>query len=123
MIYNYSPYNDYFNKYRMYNKNNYNNVYSEKDSLKNNHINSSNLYNYNFNKSSNNKETNNVICEKNTQKNINVHSKNDDDFLITIFGIKLAFDDLLILGLLYILYMENVEDISLYIVLILLLLN
>lgn len=43
--------------------------------------------------------------------------------LFEVFGLKLYFDDLLILGLLFILYSEGVDDINLYIALILLLLS
>lgn len=40
-----------------------------------------------------------------------------------IFGLKLHFDDLLILGLLFLLYEEDVKDNYLYIVLLMLLLS
>ena len=47
----------------------------------------------------------------------------DDSFYIDIFGIKLAQDDLLLIGLLFFLYQEEVDDTSLFIALILLLLS
>lgn len=96
MIYN-SPY--YNNKYNFYKKYNY----------------SKNIFNENL--ISENKEKNKI--ELKTKK----YDKNNNDGIINILGINLAFDDLLILGLLYFLYQENVKDIGLYIVLILLLLN
>lgn len=42
---------------------------------------------------------------------------------IDILGIKLKFDDILLILLLYFLYLENVKDTYLYFILILLLLN
>lgn len=45
----------------------------------------------------------------------------DDKPIFEIFGIKLYFDDLLILGLLFFLYSEGVEDQELFLALILLL--
>ena len=54
-------------------------------------------------------------------ENNNSHKNENNAF--EIFGISLEFDDLLILGLLFFLYMQDVDDYSLYIVLILLLLN
>jgi len=43
--------------------------------------------------------------------------------VIEILGKKFSFDDLLILGLLFLLYKEEVKDSSLYVVLVLLLLT
>lgn len=43
--------------------------------------------------------------------------------LFEIFGLKLYFDDILLLGLLFFLYSEEVDDMNLYIALILLLLS
>ena len=42
---------------------------------------------------------------------------------IELLGMKLSFDDLLILGILFVLYKEEVNDTSLYIVLVMLLLR
>lgn len=55
-------------------------------------------------------------------KNENNNSEDYDQFF-EIFGIKLYFDDLLILALLFFLYKEEVKDNYLYIVLFLLLFN
>lgn len=49
--------------------------------------------------------------------------KEDKNTVFEIFGISLEFDDLLILGLLFFLYIEEVDDYGLYIALILLLLS
>lgn len=124
MIYDYPYHRNYFNKYNTYYKNNYlnnnlNNYNNKKnDLIKNNYLN-------------NNKENiTNEYCQENTMDNLEENQKelqefrsSSDDTIINLFGIKLAFDDLIILGLLYLLYTEDVKDISLYIVLILLLLN
>ena len=50
----------------------------------------------------------------------NTHS-NDDQAIFEIFGIKLYLDDLIILGILFFLYQQNVKDEMLYIILFLLL--
>lgn len=47
----------------------------------------------------------------------------DDDFLFDLFGLKIYFDDILIIGLLFFLYNEGVKDEGLFIVLVLLLLS
>lgn len=48
---------------------------------------------------------------------------NDSPTSFNIFGINVSFDDLIILGLLFFLYIENVEDDGLFIVLFLILLS
>lgn len=57
------------------------------------------------------------------EENRNCNFKEDDDEVFEIFGIKLHFDDLLIIALLFFLYKEEVKDQYLYISLILLLLS
>lgn len=47
----------------------------------------------------------------------------ETEFGIQFLGIRLRFDDLLILGVLYLLYIEQVENQFLFIILILLLLS
>ena len=63
-------------------------------------------------------------------KSNNINSSNnmkdfqsDNDEYFEIFGLKLHFDDLLIIALLFFLYQEDVKDTYLYIALILLLLS
>ncbi len=51
------------------------------------------------------------------------NTKNDDSFLFDIFGIKLFFDDVLILSLLFFLYKEDVKDEGLFLALVLLLIS
>lgn len=52
-----------------------------------------------------------------------VDNNNKEDCLFNIFGIKLYFDDLLLICLIFFLYNEGVKDQSLFIILILLLLS
>lgn len=101
-----------------YHRNNfYNNFYNnKKNDNENNLKNIENNYNKNINKENLEKASENKINKNNDRSA-------DDEIVINILGIKLSFDDLLILGLLYILYSEGNKDISLYIVLILLLMS
>lgn len=64
----------------------------------------------------NSKKISNTINQK-----LNKQISTDDEVLFEIFGIKIYMDDLIIIGLLYFLYQENVKDEMLYIVLFLLL--
>lgn len=48
-------------------------------------------------------------------------SSNSEEAIFEIFGIKLYLDDLIILGILFFLYQQNVKDEMLYIILFLLL--
>ena len=47
----------------------------------------------------------------------------DDNFLFDLFGIKLYFDDVLILSLLFFLYKEEVKDEGLFLALVMLLIS
>lgn len=53
----------------------------------------------------------------------NLFQYNYNDFYFNLFGKKLEVDDLIIIGLLIILYKENVKDTYLFIILILLLIS
>ena len=55
-----------------------------------------------------------------TQKN---NSKNNDDYFFELFGLKLYFDDVLLICLIFFLYQEGVKDEELFISLVLLLLS
>ncbi len=74
----------------------------------------------NENFSSKNKNEINTTCidKEDSQKNNEV-----DTPLFELFGFKLYFDDILLLGLLFVLYSEGVDDTNLYIALVLLLLS
>ncbi len=104
-----SPYGYYFpNRYRyMPRPNNNYKDYSGNDNIKTN--------SYNDNKS-------NV---SNAQNDSNKETRNDrsEAPIFEIFGIKLFFDDILLVSLIFFLYNEGVKDQSLFIALILLLLS
>ncbi len=68
----------------------------------------------------NNENKSNVIIDSNKQKN---SSKNDDAYFFELFGLKLYFDDVLLICLIFFLYQEGVKDDELFISLILLLLS
>lgn len=62
--------------------------------------------------------------EKKTTENRNSKfSKKDDDVWLDLFGIKLYFDDVLILSLLFFLYKEEVKDEGLFLALVMLLIS
>ncbi len=67
--------------------------------------------------------TNSSEISNTTDSNSNRHSSSnsDEQAIFEIFGIKLFLDDLIILGLLFLLYQQNVKDEMLYIILLLLL--
>ena len=89
----------------------------------------SNAYKYNYDKMKSNINfenigSNSLKSHKTTCKNDN--SNDDFDFrkpIFEIFGIKLYFDDILLVSLIFFLYNEGVKDQSLFIALILLLLS
>lgn len=64
----------------------------------------------------------NSITDSQISSNTINHNKNHNiSPIFEIFGIKLYADDLIIIGLLFVLYQENVKDEILYIILFLLL--
>jgi hypothetical protein len=58
-----------------------------------------------------------------TSQNSNRHQKTQDPVWLDLFGIKLHFDDVLILSLLFFLYKEDVKDEGLFLALVLLLIT
>lgn len=66
---------------------------------------------------------NNVEIKPPTLTEATRQSPENDSPFLEIFGIQLDFDDFLILGLLFFLYVEGVEDQMLYMILIILLLT
>ena len=115
MMYNY-PYIGYpFNKnyYRYFNQspvaNHYNNLARNNTYLNQSTSISSEDHNYNNEDSSSNKRTND--------------NKKSNSEYIDILGIRLHFDDILLILLIYFLYSEGVKDFGLFITLILLLLS
>ena len=101
------PYYGYpYNYYKYYNH--YNNL--------NQQIAKSEIDNSEKKESITNSET---ISNTNNSK----RSSNSDQAIFEIMGIKLYLDDLIILGVLYFLYEQNVKDEMLYIILFLLLIS
>lgn len=100
--YNY-PYYRYYNKYNHNIKDATNNTQSQ-------------------NQEKNEEEKDSITNSKEISNTINSRSYSDSDQAIfEIFGIKLYLDDLIIIGLLFFLYQQNVNDETLYIILFLLL--
>ena len=64
----------------------------------------------------------NKYCSK-TDKRSNFLTQNDENVWFDLFGIKLYFDDVLILSLLFFLYKEEVKDEGLFLALVLLLIS
>lgn len=63
-------------------------------------------------------------CNDNSSDKKHTNEKNDEDEVwLELFGIKLYFDDILILSLLFFLYKENVKDEGLFLALVLLLIS
>ena len=106
----------YYRYYPQYT--NYNNTLSSEN-------NSSNI---NIPKEDTSSESQNTQSEKRSSRsspfsfNFDGFTSNDEA-IIELFGIKLYLDDLIILGLLYVLYQEEVKDEMLFICLLLLLLS
>lgn len=74
------------------------------------------------NKEKNEEEKDSITNSKEISNTINSRSFSDSDQAIfEIFGIKLYLDDLIIIGLLFFLYQQNVNDEMLYMILFLLL--
>lgn len=110
--------NPFFNYYRnpyYYNNYNYGNISSD------------NLYNSNNLSQKNNiksKITSSDDNENNkTERNEKNNPDNSSEFIFEIFGIKLEFDDILLICLIFFLYKEEVHDTYLFIALILLLIS
>lgn len=79
-----------------------------------------NFYTHNYSQFPNVKSNCNDISSH--KQNINKNN-NEDEVWLELFGIKLYFDDILILSLLFFLYKEDVKDEGLFLALILLLIS
>lgn len=113
------PYNyPYYRNYRNYNK--YNNYYNNSNSSNNSSIIEESVKNECDTKKEKNSITNSNRIS-NTINSILFSNYDSDQAIFEIFGIKLYLDDLIILGLLFFLYQQNVKDEMLYIILFLLL--
>lgn len=93
-----------------------NNKYHNNGSFSNNNNNNNNM-------NMNNNSSDNWSKHKNENENKNKSNSNDNNYLFDLFGIKLYFDDILILSLLYFLYNEGVKDEMLFMSLLLLLIS
>ena len=106
------PYNNFYNYNRRNNFMTYNMPYK----------NDTNSYNNTPLKSDNFIREQELNSKKIEEKKDSIESSNNDYFF-EIFGLKLFFDDILIMCLLFFLYEEGVKDQELFISLILLLLS
>lgn len=112
-----------YNPYFPYNFNNYNKIplnYQYKTNKTSPKIPTSNDYGHN------NLHMNvESVSKKSKQEDLKFENSQEkaNNFFLDIFGLKLQFDDLLLLVLIFFLYNEGVKDEELFIVLILLLLS
>lgn len=106
----YSP--NYYN-FRRYPSGNYNFIYTK----------SGNPHNENLNLLGNNLKALRPAEELTSSKKNNSKSNSNEDYFLELFGLKLFFDDILIVCLIFFLYDEGVKDNELFISLILLLLS
>lgn len=84
-----------------------------------------NIYSYINNTQSNKTQTqeNRVLKDDLNKKNNSKSNPNTDSYFFELFGLKLYFDDILLICLIFFLYQEGVKDDELFISLILLLLS
>ena len=109
------PYNNYYS----YPKSNYfpyNNKYVE-------NVKFNNAYSSNNNNVSSNPSESIVSSKADIKTEEENRNNSSDDYLFEIFGLKLYFDDILIICILFFLYEQGVKDQELFISLILLLLG
>ena len=102
-----------------YNKNSVNQNDYNKNSVNQNGVNQNNFSSSNYNENGVNQ---NDYNENRTNKKNNSKS-NNDNYFFELFGLKLYFDDVLLICLIFFLYDEGVRDNELFISLILLLLS
>lgn len=69
------------------------------------------------------KASSNIAITENTQRSQKKENPEEDSEILNIFGVSLHTDDILIIGLLIFLYIEEVDDPYLFVALILLLLS
>lgn len=115
-IYQNSPYNYYGNYY-----NSSTSINSEKNNALFKHSTSNNPLNHTVNNS--NTVLSNSEIYLNNEKTNRIDKKNNGTEVFEIFGLKLYFDDILLICLIFFLYNEGVKDQYLFISLILLLLS
>ena len=128
-FYNPNYYNSRFNNPRMYettdnrvsalNQYGSNGIYSNKNQSENNGVNNNDMSNP-VNESSKNSDNRAFGSDKKNNSNSNC---GDDNYFFELFGLKLYFDDILLICLLFFLYQEGVKDDELFLSLVLLLLS
>lgn len=97
---------------------NYRRYYNYNPNFYKNPFNSSNTHTKNF---KNLQKDSNTTASKKLDNDEN--NKNKEQAMFDLFGLKLYFDDILIIALLFFLYNEGVKDYGLFICLIMLLLS
>lgn len=107
----------YYNSYYKYNSNPSLNSFRSRN-IDNNYYKVSHSQNYSSEEKNNIKDDNSINSSDSDTRN-----NDSTDQIFEIFGIKLHFDDILIICLLILLYNEGVKDYSLFISLILLLIS
>lgn len=119
----------YYNKHLPYRNNlsNMQNHYYTPSSLTSSNLTSENFKQKNTKESDEKKQEtryfNSTAENQKTNKSNNFSSFDKESFIFDLFGIKLYFDDILILSLLFFLYKEGVKDYNLFISLLLLLIS
>lgn len=123
-----APYFGFPNLYRRNFRNYYNRFNTNNYPPRGNSVTYNNISSSNSDLKENVSTDNSLFVDKTSQNEHNSrffgHKKNpDNSCLFELFGLKLYFDDILIVCLLYFLYNEGVKDEGLFIALILLLLS
>lgn len=127
MMYNFPVFPHFYPRYSynypQNNARNVNNAHSVKKQDAYNDTNRNTNTNYHHNeKTINEKRNHNNNIIYNQENNMN-NKKEKDDTIFEIFGIKLHYDDILLICLIFFLYTEGVKDEFLFIALVLLLLS
>lgn len=91
--------------------------------ITNNNVNNSSITNSSTDNSNVNINQSNLEQVPSDSTEENRSSKNEEPYLFDLFGIKLYFDDILLICLIFFLYNEGVKDEGLFFALILLLLS
>ena len=123
---NYKPSTNYKldNTYKLNNNYNFSNNYNSKNSYNKNNIFFPNFHNTNHYSSNSQKKINEVNQKTIQEKNKDIKEEVEKvPEIFEIFGLKLYFDDILLICLIFFLYNEGVKDQYLFISLILLLLS
>ena len=121
----YNP--NYYNSYVNYRRNNLNNGLNNRVLPNSSNVNNFNQNNYKENSVNQNNYNENGVNQNDYNENRtnkkNNSKSNNDNYFFELFGLKLYFDDVLLICLIFFLYDEGVRDNELFISLILLLLS